>query len=96
VVVAEPGPLGVQRHDERVRVLKLEQDPFRTRAAGQQVGQLTVDPVHQAGAHQQVLDIARLAFEHFSDQVLGDRTVAAGKLRYEPLRIRVTDQGDDR
>ena len=57
VVVAEPGALGVERHDERVRVLEVQQDPFRARAAGQQVGQLAVDPVEQGGAQQQMLDV---------------------------------------
>ena len=33
VVVAEPGPLGVERHHERVGVLQVQQDPFRARAA---------------------------------------------------------------
>ena len=48
VVVAEPGPPGVQRFDERVRVFETQQDLFRARPAGQQVGQLAVDPVEQA------------------------------------------------
>ena len=39
---------------------------------------------------------ARLAFQHLGDQVLGDRAVAAGELRDEPLRVGVTGQGDRR
>jgi hypothetical protein len=57
VVVAEPGASRVERFDERVRVLQLQQDLFRARAAGQQVGQLAVDPIQQAGAQQQILDL---------------------------------------
>ena len=37
VVVAKPRALGVQRFNERVRVLEFQQDPFRARAAGQHV-----------------------------------------------------------
>ena len=96
MVVAEPGAPGVQRFDERVRVLELQQDPFRARAAGQQIGQLAVDPVEQGGAQQQILDVGRLAVEHLGDQILGDRAVAAGELRDEPLRVGVTGQGERR
>ena len=46
-VVAEPGTAGVEGHDERVGVLQVQQDPFRPCGAGEQVGQLAVDPVQQ-------------------------------------------------
>jgi hypothetical protein len=90
VVVAEPGPPGVQGYDERVGVLEVQQDPFRARAAGQQIRQLAVDPVEQRGVQEQILYVAGLAFEHLGEQVLGDRAVAAGELRDEPLRVGVT------
>ena len=96
MVVAKPGALGVERDDERVRVFELQQDPFRARAAGQQIGQLPVDPVEQGGAQQQILDVGGLALQHLGDQVLGDRAVAAGELGDEPLRVGVTGQGDCR
>jgi hypothetical protein len=92
VVVAEPGPPGVQRDHERVRVLQVQQDPLRAGAASQQIGQLAVDPVHQAGAQQQVLSGGRLAVQQLGEQIRRDRTVAAGELRHEPLRIGVTGQ----
>jgi hypothetical protein len=38
LVEAEPGPSGVKRHHERVRVLEFQQDPFRSRPPGQHVG----------------------------------------------------------
>ena len=47
VVVAKPPALRVERHHEGVRVLELQQNPLRARAAGQQIGQLTVDPIEQ-------------------------------------------------
>ena len=96
MVVAEPGALGVERFDERVGVLEFQQDPFRARAAGQQIGQLAVDPIEQGGTQEQILDVGWLAFEHLGDQVLGDRAVAAGELRDEPLRVGVTGQGERR
>ena len=96
VVVPKPRPLGVERYHERVRVLQAQQDPFRTWAAGQQIGQVTIDPVEQGGAQEQILDIVGLAFQHFGDQVLGDRALAAGELRNETLRVGVTGQGKRR
>src|SRR5437899_6990965 len=42
LVVAKPGALGVQRHDERVGVLQLQQRPLRARTARQQVGKFPV------------------------------------------------------
>ena len=48
------------------------------------------------GAQEQILDVGRLAVQHLGEQVLGDRAVAAGELRDEPLRVGVTGQGDRR
>src|SRR5207248_11506348 len=45
MVIAEPGALGVQRYDERVGVLQLQQRPLRARTARQQVGKFPVQPV---------------------------------------------------
>ena len=96
MVIAKPRALGVERHDERVRVREFQQDPLRARAAGQQVGQLAVDPFEQGGAQEQILDVGWLAIQHFRDQVLRDRSVAAGELRDEALGVGVTSQGDRR
>ena len=69
---------------------------FRARAAGQQIGQFTVDAIEQGGAQQQLLHLLRLAVQHLGDQILGDRPVAAGELRDETLRVGVTGQRDHR
>ena len=95
-MVAKPRPLGVQRDHKRVRVLELQQDPFRARAAGQQIGQLAVDAIEHGGTQQQLLDVVRLALQHLGEQVLGDRAVAAGELRHEALRVGVTGERDRR
>ena len=95
VVVAEPGASGVERHDERVGVLQVQQDPFRSGGAGEQVGQFAVDPVQQGGAQQQALYLWWLPVQHLGHQVLGDRTVAAGELGDEPFGVRVPGQGQD-
>ncbi len=93
VVVAEPGPLGVERDDERVRVFELKQDPFRPGPASQQIRQFAVDAVEQAGAQQQILDIAGLAVQHLGEQVLRDSAVGAGEVGDETLRVGVSGQG---
>jgi hypothetical protein len=61
VLVAEPPAPGVQRFDERVSVLEAQQDRFRARPIGQQVGQLAIDPVEHRGAQEQILDVRPLA-----------------------------------
>ena len=88
-VVAEPGTAGIEGHDERVGVLKVQQDPLRARGSGKQVGELAVDPVQHGGAQQQALDFRRLPLQHLGHQVLGDRAVAAGELGDEPFRVGV-------
>ena len=92
-VVAEPGTAGVEGHDERVGVLQVQQDPFRARGSGQQVGELAVDPVQHGGAQQQALDLRRLPLQHLGHQVLGDRAVAAGELGDEPFGVGVPGEG---
>ena len=96
MVVAEPRPPGIERHDERVRVLQRQQDALRARAAGQQIGQFTVDPVEQGSAQQQLLDVGGLTVQHLGQQVLGDGAVAAGELRDETLGIGVPGQRNRR
>jgi hypothetical protein len=96
VVVAKPRALGVERHYKGVRVLQLQQDPFRAGAASQQIRELTVDPIEHTGAQQQLLDIIGLAFQHLGEQVLGDRAVAPGELGDKALRVGVAGQGDRR
>ena len=96
MVVAKPRALGVERHDKRVRVLECQQDPFRARAASQQISQFAVDAIEQGGAQQQILDVVGLAVQHFGEQILGDRAVAAGELRDETLRVGMPGQGDRR
>jgi hypothetical protein len=66
LVVAKPRALRVERHDERVGVLKLQQQLLRARAASQQVGEFTVQPVDKRGSQQHALNLARLAFEHLA------------------------------
>jgi hypothetical protein len=93
VVVAKPGTAGVERDDECVGVLEVEQDPFRSGCAGEEVGQLTIDPVQYRGTQQQALYLRRLPVEHLGQQILRDRPIAAGELGHEPVRPGVPGQG---
>jgi hypothetical protein len=76
-MVAEPGPLPVERDHERVRLLQLPQDPPRSGATGQQVRELAVDALQHRCSHQQPLDLLWLAFQNLGQQVLGHRSLAA-------------------
>ena len=94
-VVAEPGAGGVEGYDERVGVFQVQQDAFGSGGAGEQVGELAVDPVQHGGAQQQGLDLRRLPVEHLGHQVLGDGAVAAGELGDEPCGVGVPGEGQD-
>src|SRR6266581_5590038 len=61
VVIPEPGPGRIERYDERVGVLEVEQDPLGAGVTSQQISQLAVDTIEQGGAQQQLLDVGRLA-----------------------------------
>src|SRR3954471_5931768 len=45
-------------------------------------------------ARAQLLDVVGLSFQHFGEQVLGDRPVGAGELGDEPLRVGMAGQCD--
>ena len=92
LVVAEPGPARVQRDDERACLLELLQDPLAARAPGQQVGQLAVDPFQHGGPQQQPPGLFALPLQDLSQQVLGDRALAAAELGRETFRIGVPGQ----
>jgi hypothetical protein len=96
LVVAEPRALSVERDDERVRFLQCQQHLLGARAAGQQVGELTVHPVDKRGSQQHALNLARLALEHLGHQVLPDSAVGPGELGHETLGLRVTGKRDHR
>ena len=91
-VVAEPGPLRVDRDDERVRVLQLEERPLRPARAGQAVGERAADPLQDRRAEQELLDPFALALEDLGEQVVRDRPLAAGERGDEPLGVRVTGE----
>ena len=92
VVIPEPGPGRVERDDKRIGVFEVEEDAFGAGVASQQIRQLAVDPVEQGGAQKKLLDLGRLAFQHFGEQVLGHGPAAAGELRDKSLRVRATGQ----
>ena len=94
MVVAKPRPPGVERGDERVRVLELLQDPLRARAAGEDVGQRPADPLEHRGAQQQLAHLRRLALQHLRQQIARHGALAAGELGDEPLGIGMAGERD--
>jgi hypothetical protein len=90
-VVAEPGPLRVQRHHERAGPLQIVQHPLPAAAPGQQVGQLAVGPFQDRGP-QQPPDVLTLPVQHLGQQVFRHGPFGPGELRREPLRVRVPGQ----
>src|SRR6185312_451176 len=83
LVETEPGAPGIQRDDEGIGVLELQQDALGARLPAEQVGQLPVHPIEEGGAYEQVPYLGRLGVEHLGDQVLGDRSVTSGELPHE-------------
>ena len=96
VVVAEPGPGGVERGDERVLVFELLEDRLGARAAGERVGQRPADALEDRGAQEQVAHLRRLALQHLGEEVARHGPLAARELGHEPLRVRVRGQRDRR
>jgi hypothetical protein len=92
VVVAEPGPSGVDGRDERVGALEALQDPLGARCAGEDVGERAADPIEHRRAQQQLADLRRLTVEHLGHEVVGDGALAARELGDEPLRLGVIGQ----
>ena len=89
VVVAEPGPPGVERDDERVRRLQLVQDALRAGGADEDVGERAVHLLEDRGAEEQAAHVVGLPLQHLGQQVLGHGPLAAGELGDEPLGLRM-------
>ena len=96
VVVAKPRPPHVERGDERARVLEALQDRFRTRAAGQRVGERAADALEDRRAQEQVAHLRRLVLQHLRQQVARHSALAAGELGHEALRVGVPSKRDRR
>ena len=92
MVIPEPGPGRVHRHDKRIGVFQAEEDPLGAGVAGQQIRQLAVDPVEDRQTQEKLLDLGRLALQHFGEQVLGNCPAAAGELRDKSLGVRAAGQ----
>ena len=92
LVVAKPSALRIERDDESVGVLELEQEPLAAGSTGEQVCKLTVDPVQQRCSKQHVADVVRLTLEHLGDQVLPDGPIGSGELGDETLGVGVAFQ----
>src|SRR5258708_6356567 len=92
VVIPEPGSGRIERYDKRISVFEVEKDPFGARVTSQQIRQLPVDAVEQGCAQKQLLDVGRLAFQHFGEQVLGNGPAATGELSDKSLGVRTAGQ----
>jgi hypothetical protein len=64
--------------DEAVGPLQAGQHGLAAVAAGERVGQVAVQLVHDAGPQQEAAQLLRLPVEHFPGQVVGDTLVVAG------------------
>ena len=96
VVVAEPGPGGVECGDEGVLVFEPLEDRLGPRAAGERIGQRPADALEDRRAQEQVAHLRRLALQHLGEEVARHGPLAAGELGHEALRVRVRGQRDRR
>ena len=88
-MVAKPGAVDVERGDERVCLLEVEQDPLRVRAAGHRVAQAPGDPVEDRGPQQELPHLRRLALQHLRHQISRDAALAAGEVAHRSARVRM-------
>ena len=73
-----------ERHHEDVGPLQPGQGPLAVVAAGEGVGQLAAELVHDRGPDQEVAQLGRQAVQDLGDQVAGQAAVVAGQLEHEP------------
>ena len=86
-VVAEPGALTVERHDEQAAVLELLEQERAVAAAGQRVREAAADPLGDARDEQQLARRAGQARQDLAREVVGHRAVVAREPRDERVRI---------
>ena len=96
MVVAEPGPLPVDREDERARVLELEQDPLRSGGSEEPIGQRSVHALEDRRSQHELADRLGLALQDLGEQVVGHGPLAARELGDEALRVGTTGQRERR
>ena len=78
-----------ERHHEDVGPLQPGQGPLAVVAAGEGVGQLAAELVHDRGPDQEVAQLGRQAVQDLGDQVAGQAAVVAGQLEHEPAWVGV-------
>ncbi len=88
VVVAEPGPLPVDRVDEGTGILELEQDPLRAFRPKEAVRDRPVHALEDRRSQQELSHRLGLALEDLGEQVIGHGSLAARELGDESLRVR--------
>ena len=79
VVIAIPLALVIERNDEQVAALQGFQHPFAIFLPGDGIAQRTAQPVENGGLQQEAADTFGLALQNLFDQIVQDKTVAAGE-----------------
>jgi hypothetical protein len=77
---------------EGVGPLQAGQDPLAVPTAGEGVGQVAVQLLHDAGPEEEAAQLLRLPVQHLPDEVVGDALVVAGELGHEAVRVRLVLQ----
>ncbi len=93
VVIAEPVTLSVERDDEQVGALEGLQHGRAAHAAGDGIAERSAQLLENGGLQQEVPDRFRLSPQHFFDEVIQHKTVAARERLDEAGRIRVALHG---
>jgi len=96
LVVAEPRSLRVEREDECIRVLELEQDSLRSGGPDDAIGERPVHLLEDGRSQQEPTHGLRLALHHFGDQIVRHRALAARELGDEALRVGTPGQRECR
>jgi len=86
-VVAEPLVGLAQRDDERIGAGELLQHPLAVRPPGQGVGQVTAEPVRNAGVEQERPVLRWQPLDHLPHQVVGDGPVVPGESGDPPVDV---------
>ena len=92
MVIAEPLPVLVQRHDEQVVPLQHGQDLRGVGHPADRRAERGAEPAQHRRADQELLDFRRLPGEHLFGQEVTDEPVVPGELADELVRRRMTAQ----
>src|SRR5208282_4096791 len=96
MVIPEPLPSVIERHDEKIFPLEYVDDLGSVGRADYGIAQRRAESAQSRGPHEELTDSGWLVAEHFLDQEVNDKPAVTGELPDEGARRRVLAQCEGR